>query len=123
MKYKFFHLVISLRLNCTASAKISVISISPLCNSVTLFLSNLGVDDVEARGWGGEGCRSSVDTHYEGLLDGYRRKRDGSAESQYRPTDWTYLPEPARLRWHRVLSRPRTGWNSTHWWTRQWADP
>ena len=73
MKYKFFHLVITLRLNCTASAKISVIS--PLSYSVTLSLSNLGVDDVEACGWGGEGCRSSVDTHYEGLLDGYRRKR------------------------------------------------
>ena len=43
----------------------------------------LGVDDVEARGWGGDGCRSSVDTHYEGLLDGYRRKRERSVESQY----------------------------------------
>ena len=40
----------------------------------------LGVDDVEARGWGGDGCRSSVDTHYEGLLDGWRDREEGESE-------------------------------------------
>ena len=34
----------------------------------------LCVDDVEPRGWGGDGCGSGVDAHYEGLLDSWRRE-------------------------------------------------
>ena len=40
----------------------------PVCPSVPQYY--LGVDNVEARGWGGDGRWSRVDSHYEGLLDG-----------------------------------------------------
>ena len=65
MKYKFFHLVILSAL--IARHLPSKVLSAPF---VTLLLSNLGVDDVEARGWGGDGRWSRVDSHYEGLLDG-----------------------------------------------------